>query len=355
MTMRISIIGVLYLAPAMAWPASSPPQQPPSRTKAEIDAIIDQAGRTPPPWWDSTPLRVPPGLDLTWRQSNKWEPQKHIGQYLWDIINPNPSRWREGIRLVHHTLTVNKDNRQALERSISTLARMYFELLQDYPRAAFWERKVRSDDLLLANCYWKLGNKQMAVELIQGMDDDTRFGSVIKLWAEMGELDKALQVARRMADDGAPDIAWVAAGDACRMFGRYREAMDYYNKALAVPRGGKYDKAIAHNHDRARSAIESMKAFEALDLKRVPDGAYRASAMAFTGPLEIEVAVRGGRIENVRVTRHTEKQFYASIEDTTAQIIQKQGVRGVDATSGATVTSQAIINATAKALAAATR
>ena len=58
----------------------------------------------------------------------------------------------------------------------------------------------------------------------------------------------------------------------------------------------------------------------------------------------------GIAISDVKVTKHKEKQFYSSIELTTAQIIEKQGVRGVDTTSGATVTSEAIINATAKAL-----
>ena len=52
-------------------------------------------------------------------------------------------------------------------------------------------------------------------------------------------------------------------------------------------------------------------------------------------------------------TRHHEKQFYSAIEDTTAQIVKEQGFTGIDATSGATITSEAIINATAKALAGA--
>jgi len=39
--------------------------------------------------------------------------------------------------------------------------------------------------------------------------------------------------------------------------------------------------------------------------------------------------------------------------DTPKKIIDKQAVKGIDATSGATITSEAIINATAKALSAA--
>jgi uncharacterized protein with FMN-binding domain len=67
----------------------------------------------------------------------------------------------------------------------------------------------------------------------------------------------------------------------------------------------------------------------------------------------VEVSVRGGRIETVRVTEHKEKQYYGALTETPAKIIQKQGVKGVDATTSATITSEAIINATAKALASA--
>ena len=69
------------------------------------------------------------------------------------------------------------------------------------------------------------------------------------------------------------------------------------------------------------------------------------------GPLHVAVVVKSARIESVKVTQHTEKQFYSAITDTTARIIDKQGVKGVDMTSGATITAEAIVNATAKALA----
>ena len=62
------------------------------------------------------------------------------------------------------------------------------------------------------------------------------------------------------------------------------------------------------------------------------------------------MTVKDKRIAEVKATNHHEKQFYGSLVDTTGQIVQKQSVKGIDATSGATVTSEAIINATAKAL-----
>ena len=63
--------------------------------------------------------------------------------------------------------------------------------------------------------------------------------------------------------------------------------------------------------------------------------------------------VADGKIESVKVTAHKEKQFYSALTDTEASILELQSVRGVDGTSGATITSQAIVNAAAKALASA--
>ena len=91
--------------------------------------------------------------------------------------------------------------------------------------------------------------------------------------------------------------------------------------------------------------------FDDLNLARIPDGTYQSSSIAYNGPLRVAVVVKNARIESVKVTRHTEKQFYSAITDTTARIIEKEGVKGVDMISGATITAEAIVNATAKALA----
>ncbi len=143
------------------------------KTPQEIDALIEKLGRTPPAWYAATPLEYPKTLDLSWPerpQPPKWENQKNVGQYVWDIINPNPSRWPEGVKLMHHLLTVHKDDREKQERAMLALARMYHDLLEDYGRAAFWYRKVGAENvdefpssaINLAECYWRLGSKSMA-------------------------------------------------------------------------------------------------------------------------------------------------------------------------------------------------
>jgi len=328
------------------------------RSRAEVEALITKAGATPPEWWPTVEVKYPPTLNLTWANPGKeWNAQKNLGQYIWDIINPNPSRWREGVRLLHHVLTVNKDSPEKLEKTTEALARVYQSLLQDWARAAFWWRKTiqlggydEADFALdLGECYWRLGNREMCVALISQLDeDDTRNGSLIKLWADLGEIDKALKLAEQKAASGEPDSAYLAAGDACRLGGRYPQALGYYRKVVAAPDG---PRDIKRNKERAAASIEAIRVFDNLNLARIPDGTYMNSSVAYNGPLHVAVVVKNARIESVKVTHHTEKQFYSAITDTTTRIIEKQGVKGVDMTSGATITAEAIVNATAKALA----
>jgi uncharacterized protein with FMN-binding domain len=330
------------------------------RTQAEIEALIDKLGKSPPDWWDSVPLNYPQTLDLSWpigAPPGGWNSQKNVGQYIWDVINPNPNKWREGIRFIHHLLTLHKDDPEKRVRAMETMARMYQSLLQDYARAAFWwrsagvdkgEESTGSTRIELAECYWKLGSKQMAQALLKRCP--LRFDT-IKLLGDMGDTRHALElVDASTRSSSSADVACIYAGDVCRTAGDYPKALKYYQQVLAVPATGQAQKRIERNQQRARENIEGIKLFDSLDLRRVPDGKYQSSSLGYQAAVQVEVAVKGGRIESVRVTGHQEKQFYSSLTDTPARIIAKQSVKGVDTTSRATMTSEAIINATAKAL-----
>lgn len=329
-------------------PTTGPTTAPAKPTRAQINALIAEAGRTPPDWWDSVPLNYPKSLDLSWRDAGgAWNPQLNVGQYLWDIIHPNPRRWREGVKFVHHVLSSNRNNPDAIKKGVNALSHLYSDMLQDYARGAFWSQKA-NNPVRLANCYWKLGSKEMAVAELRKLGADrTRNGEVIKLWADMGEHAMALRLAEAKARTDFADAAYLAAGDACRLAGDYAAAVDYYRRVLSLQQGG---RDLDMNKKRAQANLDGVQVFDALDLSRVPDGKYSSSSLGYNGQVHVQVSVAAGRISDVQVTRHEEKQFYASIQDTTSQIIAKQGVKGVDATSGATITSEAIINATAKAL-----
>ncbi len=332
-----------------------------SRTKEEVEKLIAQQGRTPPDWFESTALNYPKTLDLYWTSPppRVWDNQRYLGQYIWDIINPNPSRWREGVKLMHHVLSLNQDRPEARRRTMDELGRMYFILLQDFARAAFWWQQAQAQrgdlpgsdgGVHLAECYWRLGNKQMAVELLQKLP--TSF-SMIKLWADLGELDRALKLAEANASGAYADVALLYAGDACRLCGKYAEALRYYQRAMQVPFSGRGKGRYERNQRRAAANAEAIKLYELLDLSKVPDGTYRASSVGYEAEVYVEVVVKDHRIVSVRVTDHREKQYYASMTEIPRRIVERQTVKGIDAVSGATLTSDAIVNATAKALAAA--
>jgi uncharacterized protein with FMN-binding domain len=325
------------------------------RSKSDIVALVRSAGETAPDWFKVTPLEYPETLDLNWplKAPEGWNNQRNMGQYIWDVINPNPKRWASGVKLVHHTMSLHQGRSDLLQRDRKTLGNMYFQLFQDYPRAAYWLQSagVDRDDPAapeLAECYWRMGNKQMALELLNSRH--LRLGA-IKLYGDMGDTRQAVQYAERFVRAGGrSQEAYLLAGDAYRRADQSDKAIEYYRKVVAAQdaRNKEYDRRY---DDRARESIAALQLMKQADVRKVADGTYREIGAGYNGPMEVEVKVSGGRIESVNVVRHREKQFYSALTDTTSQIIKKQSVQGIDTTSRATITSVAIINATAKALA----
>jgi len=344
-------------------PGTSPTGGRVTRSRAEAEALIQKAGTAPPDWWDSVPLEYPKTLDLSWpeKPQGPWNASKNVGQYLWSAINENPRRWRSGVRFLHHMLTVHKDDAGKLGKVMNSLASSYFKLLDDPARAAFWWRMARKrktphvgDTIHLAECYWKLGSKAMATA---EMAKVRRYltPAAVKLWADMGELRRACSMADKMVGTRLAPYGLTVAGDVCRQHGRYREAIAYYQKVLRIPATGKQKKHMDTMHARARASIDAIKVLDDLDLTRVPDGTHSATVMAYAGPITVDVVVAGGRIEAVKPRNCQDKQYYGSLTEIPKRIVERQSLKGIDAVSQATITSQAIINAAAKALADAMR
>jgi uncharacterized protein with FMN-binding domain len=265
------------------------------------------------------------------------------------------------VRFIHFLLGEHKGNAEVRQRGQRVLGGMYFDFFQDYARAAYWFQQagVRYGDpqcVSLAECYWRLGDRKMAETLLTDPDNQ-RTGSneinpaMIKMWGDMGETSKAIKLTDWYVKiGGQPHMAYILAGDACRIAGRYQEALRYYQKVVDTPGSGNQGR-IDQSKRRAQASLDAIKLFELLNVSKVADGIYKASSRGYEDDIEVEVAVASGKIESVKVTKHREKQFYSALTDVPAQIINKNGVKGVDATSRATITGEAIINATAKALA----
>ncbi len=323
------------------------------RTKTEVLKLISEAGETPPDWFAKTPANHPKSLNLDWplKVEGPWNESKNVGQYIWGRVNPNVSRWKSGIKLVHECLEKHQGDRKLMTRDMDKLGDMYFTLLQDYERAAYWLQKAgspvtRPTGVFLAECYWRLGNKQMALDKLKGR---SLHFSAIKLFGDMGEVNRALKLAQQYNRTNLHNEANLNAGDALRAAGKLEQATEYYQKILdrRQARNAEYLKRFVA---RASGSIEAIKLFDKADVSKVASGTYSASAVGYNGDLTVEVVIKDSKIKSVKVTQHREKQFYAALTDTPDQIIKKQGFTDIDGTSGATITSQAIVIATAKAM-----
>ena len=206
------------------------------RSKDEVKRLIQSKGASDPDWLATTPLNHPASLDLSWplKVKGPWNESKNVGQYMWGRVNPNPSRWRSGIRLMYECIQLHQGDPDLLQRDYSALADKYFVLFQDYTRAAYWFEKSNAatntkNGIHLAECYYRLGNKQMAMDFMRGK---TLHIDSIKLLGEMGEIEQALNVTKVYGKTNMFNEAFLNAGDALRSAGRLDEAINYYQMIL---------------------------------------------------------------------------------------------------------------------------
>lgn len=89
---------------------------------------------------------------------------------------------------------------------------------------------------------------------------------------------------------------------------------------------------------------------ETFDLSKVKDGVYKSEAGGFKSAIKVEVTVAAGKITKVRVVHGDTPEVADYAADVVAQrIVDKQNWK-VDAVSGATITSDAIMEAVKSAI-----
>ncbi len=83
------------------------------------------------------------------------------------------------------------------------------------------------------------------------------------------------------------------------------------------------------------------------------DGEYAGRAPGYSADVAVRVRVEGGRVSGVEVTEAAESRPRTALQDMPARIVSAGGPEGVDAVTGATVTSRAILRAVGEALSSA--
>ena len=109
---------------------------------------------------------------------------------------------------------------------------------------------------------------------------------------------------------------------------------------------------VAAMANQAYAAETADKAAATETAATLTDGDYTAEGKGIGGKVPVTVTVKDGKVSEVKVGDNSETQGIGSkaIEQLPAKIVEAGGTEGVDAVSGATVTSKAIFTAVDEAL-----
>ena len=127
-----------------------------------------------------------------------------------------------------------------------------------------------------------------------------------------------------------------------------------YSEAKAVKGNTVQNMTEAESSSDGENTSEALDASDASETENssgFTDGVYEAKAAGYNGNVFVSVTVEGGKITDIKVTKHSEddEYYYDTVDKVIPDILEKQST-DVDIVSGATSTSEAIIKAVNKAL-----
>lgn len=85
-------------------------------------------------------------------------------------------------------------------------------------------------------------------------------------------------------------------------------------------------------------------------VSKFKDGTYTGQAKGFDNDISLELEIAGGKIKGIKLLEQHESQPQDALKKIPEEIITKQSVENIDAVSGATYTSNGVINAVKDAL-----
>jgi len=300
------VLSLAVFVPAASWGA---------------ERSLDEAMRNlkiPPDWLADVPIH--------YDTSNPWRKARiHIRQLLAQQKN------REAIKLTYDYLVVRKVQEDTHEYP------MYMYLGNEHA----WAIKVYEDRLkgeakehthesrCLASCYMAFSETDKAIAVLK---------------EALNHLPKPPW--RAMNEAGVHDHL----GDIYARLGDTKQAEDHYKKAMALYRVAKpkYGRHLLPRRVKKVQSKLDLMYRNALDLGHVRDGRHSGRSLGYSKDISVTVVVQGGRIKDIKV-QHQEAIEQSSTQLIPRRIVEQQSLN-VDAVTGATVTSQAIVEATYRAL-----
>jgi hypothetical protein len=79
-----------------------------------------------------------------------------------------------------------------------------------------------------------------------------------------------------------PHELHLIAGDICRLDGKFKDAITWYENVLIAPKAWNEDHDRRY-HARAKDSIDTIKRSELLDISKLADGVCDGSAMGYEG------------------------------------------------------------------------
>lgn len=178
--------------------------------------------------------------------------------------------------------------------------------------------------------------------------------------AHFGEYQQALAVLDQAARDLPPDPWRINSmaniqnlrGDICAQMGDTAGARRAYEEAIRLyPQSNQpYGRHLLHRQAAKVQTKLDLLTMRSLESAGLRDGTYTGRVLAYSdkSDMTVTVVVRNGRIADIRL-KHDEKIDLGATRIIPQRIIEKQSLK-VDVVTGATITSQAIVDGTFQAL-----
>jgi uncharacterized protein with FMN-binding domain len=183
--------------------------------------------------------------------------------------------------------------------------------------------------------------------------------ALASLYTQYGVFEEAEKILLRALDWAPPEKSWTemrqaemhdALGDVYVAWGKTDLAKQHYQDSIRLyPHGNPpYGKhLLPRRAEKVQSKLDVLSS-ATLEGVALRDGIYRETALGYSGDLQLTVTVQGGRIADIGV-EHQEKIDQNACKLVPQRIVEAQSLQ-VDGISGATVTYDAIVGGTLRAL-----
>ncbi|MFI5381551.1 MAG: FMN-binding protein [Tepidisphaerales bacterium] len=314
--LSLSLILCLSLA-ALGAVAADKPDAPPSLKQALADLKV------PPAWVETTPI--------TWDTNKPWKDARlEIRRLLGLGTEPEV---RQAVKLTWmYSQKGDIGNGHELPMYLFMSGNYAWATLE-YPKhiKTVEGKGATHEYVCYAACLAHFGEYAQAIEVLETALKDLP----PKPW----QINSMANIQNQMGD------VCVKMGDAEKARKAYAEAIRLY-PLLEQPNA----KPLITRRVAMVQAKLDMMSLAALSTAKLRDGVYKANALGYADAKEmtITVTIRGGKMADIKVT-HQEKIDLGATTIIPQRIVTVQSLT-VDAVTGATVTSQGIIDGTFRAL-----